>query len=255
MNSYSFIHSEQDIRDFVTNCLLPCDFKTGSVCTIVLLARRKYDENISGQGCCVAEAILDGPVDVEKFVRAIKKFEVPSGTYVDLKNNYPIPNHAFAIYVDLEPKDTIKTLGKVVNEVFTEGTDKPFNVYKRYKKLLRSTNAKVDVKTGQIDLDTKDPDKLLEIKRLLVDTGVREHIIWITETRSGYHIAFKKHSDIDNKALYQYTKKTEIRKKNVAGEEITDTIISITSTASIILAGTSQGGFCAKRVNVDEFFG
>lgn len=254
---HKIIHSKDQIIEFANTCFRISN--STEAITTGLVARKKYHEALSSHSACVADIIQEGTIDAEKFYRYVLRFEVPLGSYIDIKTGEIIPDSAFAVYVDLDVKDTSKALSSTLNEMmnklhyFFVNRKLPIenkeleNIksYTRYRKIIRSTYAVQQNKLIQIDIDTKDKDELTIIKNKLTETGVKNKTIMVVETKGGYHLVFESDKSIDNKSLYLWCKTTEISKLDSLSRSMTDTVVTIKPHASVILPGTYHGGFAA----------
>jgi hypothetical protein len=108
------------------------------------------------------------------------------------------------------------------------------------------------LKYKQIDLDTKDIDKVRSVRDLLSSLNI--HVTMCIETRGGFHMLFPRNANKDTmKSLYEFKQKTSSKKPDINGKIVTDYWFSITNQPMVIMPGTYQGGFPAKIVDLNDW--
>ena len=187
----------------------------------------------------------------QRWYQNILRLETPIGSYLD--GDLVVPDEALAVYVILEPKDTIKALSKTLTQCvdrFSEGENLP-NAYALYREEIPKSNI-AGSRYRQIDLDTKEIDKVTMVHALLIKLAIP--IILCVETRGGFHIVYSDTIDKETtRALYEFKQGTMFKKANVEGKMVADYWFSITSHPTIILPGTYQGGFPARIISLDDW--
>jgi hypothetical protein len=210
-------------------------------CLLLLLAaRKKYCPTLARSEEVVArEVIRDN--DWSKFKRKVKKITNVEGIYVD-KNGNEIPKEAFALYILLDPRDAVYAWIK-----FQEETNKLFwQSYKNDKSALYQLK-KLDVRWFSvlhrtpsrklywlIDVDGKNENLLDSLLKWLDD-----HVIWVSETRGGYHIIV--HCNHETQRILFRERLTEKFKD-----------VELHKQVLTPLPGTLQGGFAVRGVLQNE---
>lgn len=246
---YQVIYDSEQINQFA-ELFLPT--KDHLVINLSLVARKKYAPELPDQVYILQRVIVGSEQDREKaknnLHRHVMRLETPIGSYVD-KNEKAIPNEALALYAFIDPKDTVKVLSATLNECvekISNGEKLPnaFNLYKDH--LNKSKSPTTAEQYRQIDLDTKEPDRVEAVKVLLDKTGVQ--VLIAVETKGGYHLVYKHDRAINNKVLYDFKERTKFEKVDREGKKVKDYWFSITSTPMVIVPGTYQGGFKTRMV-------
>lgn len=244
--SYLLVHDLKQVEQFC-QLFIPNEKKLAIV--FVLFARKKYDPSLPKPEYLLGRTIISGETSASVATREIQKMQIPLGLYTG-DNDYPIPNDALCLYCLIRPKDMVRALMKTVSTCVTSLNDgtKLGNPLSMFKRDIGTSNANVDSKLTQIDLDSKDPTILQEVKELFAKVHISP--LLTIETRGGYHIIYEKTSQIDHKTLWEYTSK-HIR-EGIAndGKKYTDKIFSITNEPNVIVPGTIQGRFQARIVNI-----
>jgi len=199
---------------------------------LMLSARKKYCTELAR-----SEEILRREVIREKkwevFLRKVKRLSYTEGLYVD-KNGNPIPEHAFSIYVVLNPKDAVRawfTLQKEISDLtyqYVKGDRDALRQLKRidirwFSALHRTNSRKL---YWIVDIDKKDK-KLLRYVLDIVEPA------WISETRGGYHLILP--ANKENAVIF--TEK-EFRRPE----------IEVKKEPMTPLVGTLQGGHLVKNI-------
>ena len=247
---HSFIHNPADIRRFAD--IFGMKEKHLALC-MFLAARRKYYPSLSRSLIICNRPIIPGGGDYSQRVyQYILRLESPIGSYTD--NGNIIPNDAFALYVMLNPKDTIKSLAKTLVRCLDDDNNQNgrSNGFKLYKEEIAKCDAQGTVKYKQIDLDTKDIGKVLSVHDLLTKLSIP--IIISIETRGGFHLVYSDNLPKNtSKLLYDFKQTTKFQAPNIDGKMVNDYWFSITNQSSVIMPGTYQGGFPARIITLDDW--
>lgn len=167
----------------------------------------------------------------EEFVRLVRKYELPIGSYND--DGYVYPNNCLVIYCTTNARDGRqagkKLIQKLVDGAFENGKAEIFDhLYSNVDSCLMSS--KVKTKLVTIDIDEK--EQYAEVKQFLDDNKVTPAAV--IETRGGYHVLVMA-EDAGNCRLHQkYGKKITIG----------DTFCPV--------PGTIQGGWPVRFVDEDR---
>jgi hypothetical protein len=303
---YQLVYDEDQVRQFAKLFVEPafparCDGKGGAeqqddrVMLLILLAREKYLPNKLKQsnGNIHLNRSLVKRGDAQEFVRLIKRYETPIGTYVDFgdsgqmddgklntigdsktsstKTCQSIPNDALAFYFDLHVKSPYKALHKLMTQVHGEEAARVFNpqatiptivnLPSKFTSCIHSTNATFpDVpKYLDIDLDTKDPSIARPFMEQMYPQ-IEVAVYAIVETRNGYHIILSV-KDCFGKVLSELFKFLKDRKITSFQETTVDrkgnlcqkTWISHNNEPMVPIPGTLSGGFPVRLVDNSEF--
>ena len=233
---HKFIHNAADIKQFAN--IFKISVNNLALCLYLILRRKYYPEGSAGT-TILNRIIVSGDDNrfEDKFYRHILRLESPIGSYND--NGSDIPNGVLAIYAMVDPMDTIRALPKVLSRCLdaisnSENIPSGFNVYKEE---ISKSPSSTSVKFRQVDIDTKDINKISEINKLLSNLNVKICI----ETRAGFHIIYEDSGDKDiNRALHEF----KMQSKGW---------FSITHSPLVILPGTYQADFPARIVSLSEW--
>lgn len=255
--NHEIIYDKQQVLEFLTP-FIPNKDEPELCISLMLFARRKYHTGLAKGEYVLNRTFIAGGTTPDTAVRKLWKLHVPVGCFID-SNDVVIPNNALCVYAVLKPKNMLKALSttsKQCMDILTDGL-KMNNPYKLFEINIGKSDS--DIRTGngkfvQIDLDTKDPDRLKSTCQVLEQSDARLHIISITETRGGYHIVYRKNKDINHKMLYEFKEQSKFRKQAHDGTQVSDYWFSQTNQPLVIVPGTYQGGFKAKWIPVREFF-
>jgi len=158
------------------------------VLTAVIVARKKY-ANISRSEELLAYEILKHD-DFSYVWRRLKRLGYVKNIYVDYKTGKPIPAKAMTLYVDLHPKSVLKAYEKLIAESLVEAmfVKQSTTVAQKFKNLDRHwfsciCRSRTRKPVYLVDIDVKDQDVLQQVVNCL-----ESDVLWITETRGGYHI-------------------------------------------------------------------
>lgn len=251
---HKLIHCPEDVRKFIS--LFRIEQKYLALC-LNLTMRRKYFPIHSSGTTIINRIIMTGGDNFsDKLYQSILKLETPIGTYID--GDIIVPDEALALYALLEPKDTIKALSRVMSkcvEAMTDNEEMP-NAYSLYRTEIGKCSIK-HKKYRQIDLDTKDVDKVTIVNSMLIRLNVP--IIICIETKGGFHIVYNDDNDDIvakkniNRELYAFKQTTVFEKENIEGRMVKDFWFSITSDPNVIVPGVYQGGFPARIITLTDW--
>lgn len=247
---HKFIHNPEDIKRF--GSVFEVSKKHLALC-LYLTMRRKYYPSLSHGTTIVNRIAITGGNDfIKRLYQNILKLETPIGTYTD--GDLIVPDEAFALYVMVDPKDTFRALAKVLDrciEAITAGEEIP-NAHSLYREEIPKSHALNVTKYKQIDLDTKDIDKVRTVDSLL--TSLNIPIVISIETRGGFHLVYTNNTDKDSgRKLHEFKQTTSFQKKNVEGKMVTDHWFSVTNGPTVILPGTYQGGFPTRIISLKDW--
>jgi len=214
--------------------------------------RRKYWPSLSRATTIINRSAVSGNTDfIKRFHQSILKLETPMETYTD--EELIVPTEAMAIYVIINPCNTIKALSKTLTrcmDAIMEGED--ISGYSIYREELPNAGGSCKERYRQIDLDTKEIEKVQIVDELLTEIGIT--IVVCIETRGGFHIIVNAGEDRSvYKRLYEFKATTSFKKPNVNGSVVMDHWFSITNQPVVILPGTYQGGFPSRIITLSDW--
>ncbi|CAH6420706.1 Hypothetical protein HVR_LOCUS1261 [uncultured virus] len=246
---HNFIHDKDDIDKFAS--IFTINAKHLALC-MYLTMRRKYYPALSHGTTIVNRIAVSGGNDfIKRFHQSILRLETPVGTYTN--GDQIIPDQAFALYVMVEPKDTVKALSRVLSrcmEAISDEEEMP-NAYSLYREEIPKSDVKGQ-KYRQIDLDTKEIDKVQLVNELLTKLAVP--IVICIETNGGFHIVCTNDGNKETgRKLHELKQGTSFQKSNVNGKMVTDHWFSITNHPTIIVPGTYQGGFSTRIISLFDW--
>ncbi|RLG16737.1 hypothetical protein DRN69_00185 [Candidatus Pacearchaeota archaeon] len=194
MLNLSLLVNEKELLRFCKT-VVP-ELKKDEVLIAMIVARKKYGE-ISR-----SEEILDKTIlkesKPEYIIRKLRKLGYVEECYIDFNTGQTIPSKCIAMYIDLSPKSTIRAFNlfnKEINEwAYQAITSDKFDI-KTFRKIDTKLFSALARSTSRqpyfiIDIDNKDKKTLNNTIELL-----KEHIVWISETRGGYHIITRKNNE------------------------------------------------------------
>lgn len=163
----------------------------------------------------------------EEFVRLVRKYELPVGSYND--DGYVYPNNCLVIYCTTNARDGFqagrKLISKLVDGAFEGAKAEIFNhLYSNVDSCLMSSKEKIKLVT--IDIDEK--EQYAEVKQFLDDKKIVPAAV--IETRGGYHVLITAEDASNSRIHHHYGKKITIN----------DTFCPI--------PGTIQGGWPVRFV-------
>jgi len=223
------------------------------VLTAILAARRKYSPVITRSEELVAYAILKNS-SYSYLERRLKRLGYVNGLYVDYKRTPPviIPPEAFVMYIDLHPKSTLKACHKLVSELWNDVLSVVSNPEAKAKFVNTDRHWFSAVCRSQsrkpyylIDVDEKNGEALDELRELL-----EKDIIWISETRGGYHIiANNENPEVrifcKNGELHISTERKKWEKLELRNKAIIEVQYHQCQTP---IPGSLQGGWLVREV-------
>ena len=189
------------LEDFFRKVLVPLE--KDEVYIALIVARKKY-------GASRSEEMLDKLVlkrsDPEYLVRKFQKFCNVENCYLDRNTGEPIPPESMAVYIDLTPRSAMKAYRDFINSVerwssqltnllLNGNLDEAERVLKNFRRLdtkLFSSLAKSPATSPYriVDIDEKSSALLKKVLGAL-----KEHVVWVTETRGGYHVIVRNNRD------------------------------------------------------------
>ena len=252
--NYSLIKDEEETKRFVEKVLQP--LKNDEVYITVLTARKKYCPTISSSMEVVSRDIIRNN-DTNKILRKLKKMSIVEGLYID-KNEDIIPNEAFALYILPEPRSMLKAYKEFninINEWMCQdllSEHKDLELYRKLDLKLFSAihRSRSKAKYFIIDIDKKDEMLLKNILDLIKMGDLSkdlystlqwqyptiESIVWISETRGGWHIILNR-NDETGKIVH------EIMERKFSDVEFRKETMTPTP-------GLLQGGFLVKEYKI-----
>jgi hypothetical protein len=236
MECYEFLIDEEELRKFHST-ILP-QLGQDEVFYLMLGARNKYltDEekpiyNMNGSDMIKRVTVRSNKY--EEFRDKVLDFCVPKGRYRD-KNDKPLPEHSFTLYVTPNPRDVRRASVGVVQKI-TEGllnTNTPLKL----ENMMLSEIHKYSTNKVWIDLDVDpkgDDDLLKTLERLRVILGDTEYIT--VKTRSGAHMLVKKET-IDPRIKNTFYKDIQSLSDTMEGE------VEFKGDTMLPVPGCAQGG-------------
>jgi hypothetical protein len=192
-----------------------------------ITARRKYDQTVTQPGqVLVREVLRAKDMTEDKFLQRLELLEFKASQWRDRKTGQPAPRKSWVYYMtanQLDEVDALFAFRKDLDERVTalamasmKGNDphKGSNHNKvfsspesMYKTCLEKSPQRTYVK---LDVDTKDPNHLVQIDETLKEAGVT--VTYTIQTRGGYHVLFpcgknlKKLKDLETKVLREHGK-------------------------------------------------
>jgi len=256
---YQIIGDEAQVREFYRRHILPFSAEKYRSFLLLLHARRKYHAEMSNSQRIINTKPVSSKISENQFVRELRKYEVAEGLYVDSVKDLPIPNEALVIYMTADPLDEIQSFFGMQNElnsvlqelvqssissqvedsikikIDTQEKTTSLKVINRYKSWLHKSNVK---KFHKLDVDTKDTDKITNLRNLFLKEGIILHLV--IESRGGYHVIIdKEHGILSNDSHRQLHLFCQQNKE----------WITIEKNALLVIPGTIQGGFLTRIVD------
>lgn len=232
---HTIIHNPDDIKRF--GRIFGIDKRNLAMC-LYLTLRRKYYPSASQGTIILNRVVVGGGHDFEdKLYRHILRLETPIGSYFD--SGHEIPDGVLALYVIVDPKDTVKALSRSLSrcvEAFTNEEEEIPNGLNLFREELAKSNL-TGYKYRQIDLDTKETERVELVNKLLKELKVE--VLICIETRGGFHIVYRDIGDkIMNKTLHEFKQRSK-------------DWFSIINQPMVIMPGTYQGDFPARIISLD----
>ncbi len=216
------------------NVVLP-KLEKDEVLIAVLFARKKYGEIT--RSCGILDKLILKSSDPDYVIKEINKLAYIHRCYVDYKTGEYLTYRSMVIYIDILPRSCIKAFGILSkdyhNWIYQSLRDPNFDpsLFRRldtklFSAIARSLSRKPYI---LIDVDTKDEGVLHRITSKL-----KNDVVWISETRSGFHVIAlrNEHSSI--------TVHTEISGM--------DNVEIFTKQGQTPVPGTLQGGVLVKGI-------
>lgn len=236
----SLIYSEEDVREFLDFFL--SNLEEDEVALAILVSRKKYESALPRSNELLDYVILRG--STERMFRKLKKFAYVEGVYTE--DGYEIPKNALALYVDVIPKSSRRASLKLISEELRLHEEFSHLAYSGdASEMLRSLWNFTKIRSRVFSCLARSPTKRLDHKYLLIDLDkksmsfltrcletINKHteVLWVTETRGGYHII------------------TRFEGKLIPTLREMENVEFSHKQAMTPLCGTLQGGFPIKRI-------
>jgi hypothetical protein len=184
--NYQIITDEEKLIEFIN--WLP-ELKESEIYYCCLFARSKYTKDLEGKNGI--PHIKSDKAQLKRFVSTkdrllskIRQLECPVGSYIQgVENPIIVPQEGLALYITVNPRNmwtaTKNCLKHFAEVVITNGV----TMNPQADAMSEIQRSKGTRYFSIADLDTKDPEKLREIDRILHSGGYR-----VLETRGGYHV-------------------------------------------------------------------
>lgn len=222
-------------RSFLTKTLIPLE--NDEVFLAFLAARKKYCPTLSHSYEIISRLVIRES-NVEEILKKLRRMALV-GDYTDL--GQPIPTNSFALYIDLNPKSTLRAIRLFKHEVdaqlYTAIVSRvpDYNYFKKVDVKLFSALHRSDAPRHPfwcIDMDQKD----LSILHDTLNFVEKENVAWISETHGGYHLIIKRNEATGKKLFGKGLP------KNLKGKA------EVKKEATTPVPGTLQGGLLVKPV-------
>lgn len=227
----TLVSNEMEVRRFLNTIAL--EYEHDEVGILLLTARKKYYPKLSHSQEVVDRKLLRTS-DIDRIVQKITQLSTVSGLYDD--RGVHIPDVAFAPYLLLDPRSTIKAYmlfqGEINKWIYDSivNNNETDNLKRMDIKLFSSIHKSRSRKLFYIvDIDEKNPDTLERIREML--EGL---VVWTSETHGGYHVIVRRNKE-SGKTIYE-----NIKDKFEKVEILKDPMTAI--------PGTLQGGFEVKEI-------
>jgi hypothetical protein len=184
MNSYQFVWNEEQVLLFATEILQIEKLQDNEAVLTTLCARKKYNAAVKMKKNFFRRNTLSRP-DPAAFLREMRCYEVPVGTYVD-DNSTPLPQDALVIYAMYNIRDTRNAAIALSKEIFTRVTQEPPVSVAGVKSLLFSYLQKSPKFKRWYVIDVDDKSLYDKVLAICETAGVLPK--WIVETRGGFHL-------------------------------------------------------------------
>lgn len=243
---YQFVSDEGQMRLFYQKHIMPFHEQNDLSYIILPTARRKYHPELGKSQMVTNTTTFSSLKTEDQFVERMRRYEIRDGTYKDQRTNESLPASAFAMYITVDPMNELRAFFKLQAEIGTrlevrlrnqETNSSPLKIESVYKSELHKCSENIFKK---LDVDTKDPEKIEELRKILEENKIRMHLV--IETKNGFHVLINtKNGDIDtegNKALYQFVSQAEVK-----------SWITVEKNAMVVIPGTFQAGFPVRIVN------
>ena len=236
---YQLIYDEGTLRGFFQ---LHFYAFNNVIIILTLVARRKYYAQLSNSTVKLGRELIylgdDRQANEDNFIKKVKKFQIEDGLYEDKGKS--IPAEGLVLYVSLNPmselkgyfglqKESLRKIEEIIGKVGLPS----LKVISTFKSQLHKCGShKTYLK---LDIDTKDPIKLLKLKELMKMEKMRCYLC--LETHHGYHLVMRNGLDVQDQS---YSKLYELAR----GEK--DWLTVEPANSLLALAGTYQGDFPVK---------
>ncbi len=192
----SLIYDLNETIEFAKRVLMKLE--DDEVYILLLNARKKWCPELSrSEEIMYRDIIRDNDLQ-ETLRKIIKVGRVGRGIYVDKARQKEVDIGCMALYVLLDPRSTLKGYREFVEDINNwiydsfKGKSKNLELYRKMDIKLFSAIHKNRSRGLYfvIDIDKKDEDILDKVVTLLAG-----HIIWISETHSGFHVIVDRNYD------------------------------------------------------------
>jgi hypothetical protein len=252
-------------REFYRKFLQTHQGESDTAWTINVLARRKYDPTFPYQNAVLAREIMRAEIMSEQeFLDKLDLVDFKARQWKDRKTGKGPPDRiAWVFYMSANPLDERKayfatkyTLDQNVTDMAvgssgsgrSNGGSSGFKSFSSIPSLYRSSLEKNPYrKYIKLDVDTKDPKHLLELKQVLHATGT--DITLAVETRGGYHVLLPVGANL--KQLY------DLRNKIVQASSKSDAWLTVEppgDSPRVVIPGTYQSDFTPSLMENHYFF-
>jgi hypothetical protein len=259
MEFHKIIANDDELKDFLSKF---APRSKSHVAILQLIMREKYSEvKFSGKASQNVSTRVLSNDNVQNCYRKIFSMQAPVGSFTMLGTDIEFPNGCSCLYMTINPRDPVKAMIKVNNNLVDHITNLAYLKDSSYMPcgminyVYSAIHGTVYEKTYvDLDIDTKDEAFMLKLKCFLLEMW--KSIEYIIETRGGYHILMSKSNVTKTQMtnLYAYSKSTEIMEENRQGKMCKQTLMAIISDPMLPVAGTFQGGFVVKNVDIKRFF-
>lgn len=185
------IYDEDLVLDFFSRQI---DLEPTEVFIVLAGARKKYDVELLRSYEVAFRDMIKNNVP-ERFLFRLKKIALSMSELYDFTSQQRVDTQkAGTLYFKPNPVDVVKgyhAFQQKMNQLMYEAT-KNSDVLEQFKDIDRFLFSEIHKAKGRrfcflIDVDTKQK----EVLKFLIDT-FRDYILWVTETRGGYHIIYRK---------------------------------------------------------------
>jgi len=211
------------------------ELRDDEVLIAILAARKKYGGVSRSQENLIRVILRNNDTIVSK----LKRMAIVGDLYTDIVTKKVIPITSMVLYIDLAPKSTIKAFNLFNKDILQwfyqmskdDGFDK--SIFRKMDIRLFSAIHRSNARTPPywiVDIDIKNMSLLKEIYRIF-----DEDVVWISETRGGYHVII--HRNENTGKLIHKLKEKKIKDIEILNKDI-----------MTVVPGTLQGGFEVREV-------
>lgn len=204
----------------------------------------------------------------EPLLQTARAYETPVETYLCQGRDgrpKPIPAGCLALYVTVRPRSCWKAYAQLsakvqqmVADSLIESSDETRSSREAGQNALEFvTRLESEFKGAvhravcfrsrhllDLDVDTKDPEKLAELGNLFRELGVADKMFCAVETRGGFHVVFdKERVQSALGRLHVFAQATRFSAHNALGKGVVKHWLSVSGDGMIPVPGTFQGGF------------